>query len=43
MEKKAVTDQVKVVSGSGLVGHAAAAVEKALDKIDDLTPCLNVG
>ena len=33
-----MTDQVKVVSDLGLVCHAAAAVEKALDKVDDLTP-----
>ena len=42
VEKKAVTDQAKVLSDSGLVCNAAAGVEKALDKIDDLTPASTV-
>ena len=42
VEKKAVTDQAKVVSNSGLVCTAAAEVEKALDKVDDLTPASTV-
>ena len=42
VEKKAVTDQAKVLSDSGLVCNAAAEVEKALDKIDDLTPASTV-
>ena len=42
VEKKAVTDQVKVVSDSGLVCNATAEVEKALDKIDALTPASTV-
>ncbi len=42
VEKKAVKDQAKVVSDSGLVCTAAAEVEKALDKVDDLTPASTV-
>ena len=42
VEKKAVKDQAKVVSDSGLVCTAAADVEKALDKVDDLTPASTV-
>ena len=42
VENKAVTDQAKVVSDSGLVCTAAAEVEKALDKVDDLTPASTV-
>ena len=42
VEKQAVTEQVKVVSDSGLVCTAAAEVEKALDKVDDLTPASTV-
>ena len=42
VEKKAVTEQVKVVSDSGLVCKATAEVEKALDKVDDLTPASTV-
>ena len=43
VEKKAVVDQAEVVSDSGLVCKATAEVEKALDKVDDLTPCFNSG
>ena len=42
VEKKAVTDQAKVVSDSGLVCIATAEVEKALDKVNDLTPASTV-
>jgi hypothetical protein len=42
MEKKALTDQAKVLSDSGLVCKATAEVEKALDKVDDLTPASTV-
>ena len=42
VEKKAVVDQAEVVSDSGLVCKATAEVEKALDKVDDLTPASTV-
>ena len=42
VEKKAVTDQARVVTDSGLVCTAAAEVEKALAKVDDLTPASTV-
>ncbi len=41
-EKKAVEDQAKVISDSVLVCNAAAEVEKALKKVDDLTPASTV-
>ena len=42
VEKKAVKDQAKVVADSSLVCTAAAEVEKALDKVDELTPASTV-
>ena len=42
VEKKAVKDQAKVVADSSLVCMAAAEVEKALGKVDDLTPTSTV-
>lgn len=42
VEKKAVRDQVQVVSDSGLLCTAATEVEKALDKVDDLTPASTI-
>ncbi len=41
-EKKAVKEEAKVISDSGLVCNAAAEVEKALEKVDDLTPASTV-
>ena len=42
VEKKAVKDQAKVVADSSLVCTAAVEVEKALDKVDELTPASTV-
>ncbi len=42
VEQKAVKDEAKVVSDSGLVCSATAEVEKALDKVEALTPASTV-
>ena len=42
VEKKAETDQVKVLSDSALVCSATAEVEKAMEQVDDLTPASTV-
>jgi len=42
VEKKAETDQAKVLSDSALVCSATAEVEKALEQVDDLTPASTV-